>query len=295
MGGSNVSDGGTAVCEKQSSGMTSDGHAVIMCDQGFAEAPFVRPPPDEGAVVYGGLDMGAKQLVTRGGRIDLGAALASLVGTEQGPSGPSGDRYAYAIYRATLGTSQEVQSVAPAIIIDDAVFMQSYLIDIDLEGTISKRTGTDMLGSTFELTPSLPIRLKTSHDLNRVDAGIHGFPTVELAVTVTNLSAGVLSADGKTCLPALSSAGDQNPFFGVTDGSTPKLSRVPNMHGGNDDVLVIWWPMGGSDMANGFYIAPSMLMAQSTLKPYVAAPHGNPIYAPFITVDVVKSGGAACP
>jgi hypothetical protein len=266
-----------------------------MCEQGFADAPFVRPPPDTDAVVFAGLDLGAKQLVTRNGRIDLGAALAAAMGSEQAPSGSNGDRYAYAIYQAALGPNHEVQSVVPAIIVDDAVFMQSYLIDIDLEGVISQRTGTDSMGSTFELTPSLPIRLKTKHDLQRMDAGIHGFPTVDLAVTVANLSAGVLAADGRTCLSSLSSAGDHNPFLAVAAGDTLRFSRVPNMHGGNDDELVVWWSASTSDMATGFYIAPAMLMIQGMMKQYVALPHGNPMYAPSITLDVVKSGGGACP
>jgi hypothetical protein len=137
-------DGGVEVCQKQSNGM-ADGHTVTLCEEGFADPPFVRPPPDSASVVYAGLDFFAKQVVTRSGNKDAAAFLTSMAGTEAGP-GANGDRYAFAIYEVTLDANQAPQSATPVILIDDAVFMKSYFFDADLEGTISKRTGMDPSG-----------------------------------------------------------------------------------------------------------------------------------------------------
>jgi hypothetical protein len=286
------------VCPKQSEG-TTDGHAITICEEGYPEAPFVRPPPDSASTVFAGLDMRGKSFVSRGDRIDATAIMGSLTGAEIEP-GPNGDRYAYAIYEVTLGSDGKAQSATPVILINDAVFWQSYMIDSDLEGLISKRNGIDPSGApTFELTPSAPIRLKTSHDLQPMPAGQHGFPYVKVTATVSNRDASILASDGTTCLAALSSLGDTNPFAGVSTGMEPVVSRVPDMHGQADDVWVIEWPtgIGGSDMSPALYVAPWNLITPTaaTFEEAMAAPHGNPSSAPFINVKIVKGGGQSCP
>jgi hypothetical protein len=298
VGGSSDSDAGGTVCQKQSDTTTADGVAVISCEEGFGDAPFVRPPADTDSVVFGALDPMAKKLVTRTAPLDLDATAITSISKEVGNMGaPQGDRYAYAIYKATLGANQQVDTLVPAIMVDDAVFMQAYLTGIDLEGTISKQTSTDGGGATFDLTPSLPVHIKTTTDLQPMPpTGTRVFPTVNMTATVSNATAAVLGADGSTCLPSLASAGDQNPFKAVTGDVQLVFSRVPDMHGNFDNELVVAWPMqvGGTDMGVGLYISPAQLIAPSTPTQYEAFPHGNPTSSPSVKLDIVKGGGQAC-
>jgi hypothetical protein len=286
------------VCPKQSE-VIVDGHLIAICEEGYPEAPFVRPPPDSASKVYAGLDIRGKSFVTRGDRIDATPLMDSLMGSEMG-SGPNGDRYAYAIYEVTLGSDGKAQSATPVIQINDAVFWQSYMIDTDLEGVISKRNGMDPSGApSFEYNPSAPIHLKVSHDLQPMPAGHHGFPYVKVTATVSNRDVSILGSEGTTCLPSLSSLGDTNPFAVVATGMEPVLSRVPDMHGQGDDVWLIEWPtgIGGSDMSPALYVAPWNLITPTaaTFDAATATPHGNPSSAPFIKVKIVKGGGEKCP
>jgi hypothetical protein len=293
-GGAGGGDGGVlaGVCQKQSQGTTPDGYLVILCEQGFAEAPAVRPPADTTSLVYAGLAPRSKQLVTRSGRIDLGAVATSLIDKERAGTDSSvqGDRYAYTVYEVTLGPNQEVEKAVPAIIVDDAVFLRPYL-GVDFEGVVSKREGP----GKYELQPSLPIRLKASTEVQRAGAGEHGFPTAVLVATISNAADSVTGAAGTTCLPSLASAGEQNPLSDRSSGRPElKLSRIPDMHGGFDDMMIFEWPLGGMDMGGGLYLDPWQLMQTESSTHFQGSAHGTPWTIPWLTVDVVKGGGKRC-
>lgn len=258
----------------------SGGSDVTFCDQAYAERPFIRLPADSATVVYASLHLG--EWVTRNGALQPSVPSA-ITDAEHGPDGVALDRYGYAIYRLTV-VGSAVTEASVAVLVDDRLFLQQ-LQGLFFTGVVARRTSVDQ----FELVPTLPIAVRMGAALTLSDTpdGLHGYPIHTLAASVVNLTTNVRLPDG-SCMPALSAATD-SPF-----ASEPGLvfSRIPNMHGGFDDVIVVDFPeLGTSNMGNGGYLAPIGL-ASETPPPsisYGSDPHGAPGYGPSLSIDQVDS------
>jgi hypothetical protein len=238
----------------------------------------------------------------RGGAIPLHPDDAALFGGEHvGGSQPASDRYAYALYEVTLDEADRVKGFAPRILIQDQVFLDTYLAGRAFEGMISKPLGPDecsIMGASpcYELSPSAPIRVTFGGAAKPgQEPDLHGYPVATIEAVVDNADAPVKGSSGG-CMPALSSLGASDPFATQGKPVTLVFSRIPNMHGGFDDVLVVEWPMGGSNMGAGQYAAPWRLMTGEALPDaYNSAPHGTPWSAPQLHMNPVEGGGGPCP
>lgn len=281
-------DGGvdTPACLEMDTVDTGDG-PISRCLTGHADPPFVRLPPDTATTRYASFN-GTHFVDRQGQNLDVPAnAIDGEVADEN-----HGDRYGYAIYRLTFegGT---FTALTPAVLLDDRVFLER-LKGVHFQGAISRHLGE----GEYELDPSLPIALtlEDAIELSNEPDSLHGYPIHTIYARLANLDTGITRPDG-SCLAALTDAGAQNPFAGLTDVRLP-MSRIPNMHGGFDDVIVIAWPdaVGGSNMGGGGYLTPIELARDAAPAPiaYGSHPHGNPTSAPTLSVEQV-SPGAPCP
>src|SRR5665647_370151 len=117
---------------------------------------------------------------------------------------------------------------------------------------------------------------------------------------IDNFTKKVMASDG-TCMASLSALGTGSPFYQATQNKIT-LWRHPNMHGLNDQVLVMDYPTGSANLStNGMgWIAPFSVagLVQATgpnhaeveIRPH-ATPNGHLVWG----FTKVTTGGTSCP
>ncbi len=276
------------------SATTNDGHDVIVCEELFAEAPFIRPPPDEAPFAFGATD-GSMLYLRDAEPRPLTTEESALMGLGV-ENDSEAKRFGYALYRFELGDAGTVVASTPVILVEDAAFL-SFLSDVTLEGLISRRDDDPNTPNDFEDPPTLAIRLRfaaASTPSDNSDPSLDAISTSELALVVENLTDGVLASDG-SCLAPITDAGAESPF----DGAAPELKglRVPSMHGPGDNEFVIDGAQLVNHMTPGWIVLPHHLLTSTsfTFEDADFMPHGNPFSMPRLSLSVVTSGGGACP
>jgi hypothetical protein len=316
------------VCEVHAPGTSADGDAVEICERTFAERPFVRPPEDViGAggevTLYGaipGLD-GAARVVDRSGSAHLlvdegGAPLSFPDGAAELPAElrmPS-NRNLYMIYRFTgvAGTAVDPgsQQEVPSLHVTEArpvILIRGEAIDTALlgpwEGTVSARSGPD----SWSEQDRVPVRITFTavepiEDMSEWDDPAVTLPDGErftMVGTIENFTTPALASDG-TCLPALSSLGQQNPYSGAAEGEV-RMFRFPGMHLPGDHVLVLSYPpgttgLGGDGMTGLRALHPAAFLQSAPSDDWTFLsiyPHGTP-NGHRVDLRPVQGGGGGC-
>jgi hypothetical protein len=293
-GGAAGAGGASGVCPKTHAATTSDGHDVVVCDEPFAEPPYVRPPPDDAETAYVATDfvrLHVRDQAPRG----LSPDEASALGLDL-DGGTDTARHGYAIYRVTLDGEGTVTAGTPAILIVDAVFL-GFLAGRSAEGLISRhKPDPGQPSFEYEIAPTLPIRVRFGEVVPDPDPpfDLELVEPARLTAVVENLTSAVKDASGG-CLPALSDAGAEDPFAGQP---SVELSgyRYPAMHGPGDNEFVIDGAATLNHMAPGWMLLPQHLIAAEpvALSHSDFLPHGNPLQMPMLELGVVEGGGEAC-
>jgi hypothetical protein len=251
---------------------------MAVCDELYAEAPFVHLPEASATRVIAGLQVDS--FVTVDGR--------SFPAGKLGVSESESKRHALALYELELSDGR-LESFRPFLKFDEALFVKPFM-GRAYEGAISRKDGVSY---PFEAT--LPVRVEILDEV--MHASSSGFSFQARAV-ITNVNDGVTAADG-SCMPALTSYGAESPF--VTGAKvTLGVSRSPWMHGFGDDEFVldlfVDGVSAGSMMAPTWYRGPIDLV-RGTLAPagtYNGVGHGTPGYIPTLALEPVEGGGEAC-
>jgi hypothetical protein len=265
-------------CAVQHFEQTSDGKSVVVCDELYAEAPFVHlDTPDER--VFAALD-GEAFVATDGTSYPYAANFNA---------DPEMARHANALYELTLEGGR-VKSFRPAVMFPESVFVAP-LMGRAYEGTVSRLTGDGQWADEA----SLPVRIEILAEL--VESPSAG-ATYQAKVSIENLDAAVSAADG-SCLPALSSYGAEAPFP-AGDVIDLRASRVPSMHGFGDDQFVFTFEGDGAArgtlMGMSWFLGP-IDVVRGTLSPsgtYTGIGHGTPGSLPSLNLDPVEGGGEPC-
>ncbi|MCY1059202.1 hypothetical protein [Nannocystis sp. SCPEA4] len=287
-------DAPDVVCRKTHDGVTSDGHPVVVCDELFADTPYVRPPVDSGSIAYAATD--GRSIFIRGEdpRV-LETEELAVMGLDT-PGAVDLRRYAYAIYRVTLDDTDRVTASVPAILVPDAAFF-GFLAGRAAEGVISRHApDPDEPAFEYEVEPTLPVRIRfTTVADGDADPAIEPLIKQTLGVVVENAEAPARASTGQ-CLPALTAVGAENPFDGA-DLSTLVAERVPSMHALGDNEFVL----SGADTIN--HMTPSwivlphqLLLTDATIRFPEAdfTPHGSPLSMPQLRLTAVDGGGGDC-
>ncbi len=126
-----------------------------------------------------------------------------------------------------------------------------------------------------------------------------GADGAKLTGVIDNWDVAVEAADGE-CVPALSSLGEEHPFYGASEDAVA-IWRHPNMHGLNDQVTVFDYPLGSELSANGMgainLLSPAGLFATSPTEQWTATevlPHSTPNGHAIMRLRPVAGGGAPC-
>lgn len=287
-----------AICLRQHD-ETLGGATITVCDEAFPSAPFVHLPADSSSggvdTVYGGIGTDASGF----GLIGRGVAFTSAtVPSWADAEAQFGNlRYAYLLYRASVRAGV-VESVTPVVRIDDRVFTR-LIAGMVLEGGGSPRSVDPSTGEASFAVGDTSVRMRVRFDDAPADTEtdqLVGFPRFALVGHVVNFSSAFTAADG-TCLPALTSLGAANPYFGL-DGQMILL-RYPGMHAAFDDVFTLAFDASGNvNMGEGLYVGPSDLIQATapTLTDGSNGPHGTPTSGPSATLTTVDPamGGASC-
>ena len=263
------------VCARQHAETTSDGYDVVVCEELYAEAPLVHLPKTEEGHAYAGI-------------VGTGFVTADGASPSGGSIAPEDKRHGVALYEVELDGNR-VTDYRPVLVFEQALLLKPFLGNV-FEGTISRGAGEQ--GFVFE--PSLPVRLKVLADAPTKAAD----GTYEARAVIENLDQAISGSDG-SCLPALTSYGDEAPFAA---GTTLEilLERAPSMHEFGDDHVLIAFSDGrdlhGSLMAAEWYRGPIDIV-RNTLSPtgtYQGRGHGSPGSLPSVDLDPASGGGEAC-
>jgi hypothetical protein len=292
-GSSSGGSGGDAleVCPVQHPATTGDDHAVVVCDEPHPAAPRVRLPAKHAApgdaaaqIAYGWLS--GPELRTIDGEtfaVDPGDLETEHV------------RLAFTFYRLEIDASAALIAWKPAVVVDEGVLLAP-LLGRAAEGLVSARVA-DM---EFDLETTLPIRVRfdavvaDDQQVFSLPAGVRK----ELRGVIENLEDAVTADDG-SCLPALASHGDADPFLGASTASLIGIA-APSMHTLNDNHFVVVYVLdevsGGSVMGPAWFptLEPLATGEEVVFGPYSGAPHGSPTSIPSIDLSLVDGGGAAC-
>jgi hypothetical protein len=249
--------------------------SITVCDELYAEAPYVHLPAASATRVFAGLQ-GTEFIAADGTTYPYGTR----------GSDPEEKRHAVALYELEL-EGKTVTSFRPVLTFAESVFVKPFM-GRAFEGAISRR-----LGDGFAEEASLPVRVEILDEvLNATGASF------EARALVKNLEQGVTAADG-SCLPPLTSYGEESPFDAGAE-VTLEASRSPWMHGVGDDVFVIDVLVDGSSigsmMAPAWYRGPIDLV-RDTLAPtgrYDGFGHGSPGSIPSLSLELAEGGGKAC-
>lgn len=295
-------------CATEHAGTTPSGVAVQVCDELFPQAPFVHVPADTMngttvttyGVVLNGLGL---TLTTADGReLPLLNSSNTTYAISKGPSGFKAPQNLFAIYQVT-GTlvtvqgqdSLKVSSFAPV------AWVPGTVQDRFLLGTWEADAAARVASDKFD--PSMPVHFRftmtSTTDNTALWTAFGGGDGLVVSGAIDNFDASVTAADG-TCLPSLASLGAGSPFYQPTQNRLT-FWRHPNMHGLNDQVIVMDYPTGSADLSmNGMgWIGPFTPagLIHATGPDYTKTeirPHATPNGALLWNLEKVTTGGAAC-
>lgn len=263
------------VCARQHDETTGDGHDIVVCDELYAEAPYVHLPEAGDGHAYAGIV--GKRFVTTSGATHSGGDIAA-----------EDTRHGVALYDLTLD-GDAVEDFRPVLVFDDALFLKPFQ-GHSFEGTISRGEGPN----EYAFDPSLPVRVKILTDAPvKADDGM-----LEARAVIENLTEAVTASDG-SCMPALSSYGTEAPFPEGTELEI-LVRRMPSMHEFGDDHFTMSFSDGnelqGSLMAPQWYRGPIdvVLGTHAPAGTYSGRGHGSPGSLPSVDLEPVSGGGDVC-
>jgi hypothetical protein len=256
--------------------------------------PYVRPPPDSATTAFAATD--GLRLYLRGKPPrDLTTDEVDIFGVGSGGDPETARRYAFAIYRVALDGSGVVTASAPSILVEDALFL-SFLAGNAAEGLVSRhKPDPSMPNFEYEQEPSLPIRAHFGDPRPSTDSTANDelVARAELPMVLENATQPVL-ASTRTCMPALTAAGAENPFDGQSTGDL-RGARFPAMHAPGDNEFVI--DGGALNHMGAWFVMPHQLLLSDAPIAFFRqtfAGHGNPLSMPVLRLAVVEGGGGAC-
>lgn len=293
-------DGASGFCATEHAGKTPNGASVLVCDALFDAPPYVHLPADTSDTLYGAILNGlGLTLYTADGRaLPLVNASGTTYAIGHGPSGFKAPENLFAIYRVSgkvVTAGFQVSSLAAVAWVPGA--LQDSLLLGTWEATAAGRVGSNMFDETKPVRFRFTLSQKTDDTAMWTHQG--GGDGSIVSGAIDNFDAQVTAADG-TCLPSLASLGAGSPFYQPTDHRIT-LWRHPNMHGLNDQVVVVDYPTGSTDLSpNGMgYIGPfSPVLLISSAPSYTDTtirPHATPNGAKVWGLTKVTAGGASCP
>lgn len=298
---------GNAFCKSEHAG-SAGGAPVAICDELYDSPPFVHLPADAtsgtSVTVHGALMPGyGLRLFTADGReLALVSSAGERIYQSDTPGAFAMPDNLFTIYAVT-GASMtfeneaaiEVKTVTPVARIPGSVQ------DALLLGTWEAKAATRVGERKFDEAQPVAFRFTLSSTTpTTIWSAYPGTDGLEVSGQVDNFTTRVKAADG-TCLPSLSSLGTRSPFANAT-APTIALWRHPNMHGINDQVIVMDYPTASLDLSqNGMSgmgpFSPIGLIqdggpdyASVTIYPH-ATPTGHQVW----DLHKVSSGGEACP
>jgi hypothetical protein len=247
-------------CKTEHAGTTPSGAKVATCDALFDAAPFIHLPAD-GAKTYGAILNGlGLTLYTGDGRaLPLVNASGQTYAISHGPSGFKAPENLFAIYEVTGSPTTVMGEPALAVTsLRPVAWVPGSVQDARLLGTweavAAGRVGSNRFDETKPVRFRFTLTSKTDDTaLWKNFGGGDGFVATG---QIDNMTTAVTAADGTT-LPSLASLGAGSPFYQPIDRRIT-LWRHPNMHGLNDQVLVMDYPTSSVDLSpNGMgYIGP---------------------------------------
>lgn len=299
--------GGAGFCATEHAGKTPSGVAVKVCDALYTSAPFVHLPADQVSgstvttygVILNGLGL---QLYTADGRqLPLVNGSGQTYGISSGPTGFKAPQNLFAIY-AVVGTKAtssgqdaiKVSSLAPV------AWIPGKLQDTFLLGTWEAKASTRISTGKFDSTKPVAFRFTLSTTrTSSVWSNYSGTDGLIDVGAIDNFDKKVTAADG-TCLASLSSLGTSSPFYAPTANSLT-LWRHPNMHGLNDQVIVMDYPTGSADLSmngmgeiNPFTIQGLIDSRSPDYSDVEIRPHATPNGHLVWDFHKVTTGGTAC-
>ena len=300
--------GGSGFCKTEHAGKSPGGATVRVCDALYDAAPFVHLPADSGTgtiTTYGAVlnGLGLTLYTANGDAFELVNGSGQTYPISHGPSGFKAPENLFAIYAVTgtktTTTGQpaiKVSSLTPVAWVPGTI--QDRFALGTWEAQASGRVGANKFDETKPVTFRFTLASTTDNAAMWHTYG-GGDGLVDIGA-IDNFDKRVKAADG-TCLPSLASLGTGSPFYQATQNRIT-LWRHPNMHGLNDQVIVMDYPTGSTDLSmNGMgYIAPFSVvgLVQAGGPAYgdvSIRPHATPNGAKIWGFEKVTGGGASCP
>jgi len=303
-----IHDAASGFCKTEHTGSAPGVASVAICDALYDAAPFVHVPADSvsgSTVTIHGAVLGGLGLIlyTADGRqFVLASPSGESYGISRGPAGFKAPQNLFAIYAVT-GTKATISGqhglkVSKMVV---EAWVPGKVSDQLLLGTWEAMAARHVGDRKFDASMPVPFRftLATTKP-NTAFANYAGTDGLVVAGSIDNFDSGVRASDG-TCLTSLASLGAASPFDAAT-ANLITLWRHPNMHGLNDQVIVMDYPTGSVDLSmNGMgWIGPFSLMGliseggpaygDGAIYPH-ATPTGHKVWG----LKKVTSGGEACP
>ncbi len=263
------------VCQKQHTEDTSDGE-IIVCDELYSEAPYVHLPKSESDHAYAGIENG--KFRTADGKTFSGV-----------DEGAEMKRHGSALYEVMLD-GNSVTDYRPVVKFKDSLFLAPFSSRA-AEGTISRRTGA----GEWATETSLAVRVVFEAELTNTESSGNA---VSVVTRIENMDEAVTASDG-SCMPALTSYGDESTF---PSGAVVEYRgyRVPSMHHFGDDQFVFLMRLDNEDsgtLMNPTWYRGPIDLARGTIDPsgtYSGVPHGTPSGMPALDIEPVTGGGEPC-
>lgn len=285
-GGTDTGDASPADwCAAWHDAWTNDGHAVVVCDEAWPDAPRVSLPPG-GRLVALGSDQVFRDAdgVAHG---ELGDADAER---EQ-------HRHGFALYTVETDADGAVVGYAPRLLVPERLMLEPWL-SAPLEGAVGARIPNEEGDDTWSQEPSLPVRLEVASVETTPDPALAaGVLRTTIRYRIANLDHPVTAADGR-CLPSLRSHGAADAFAGVRNVEVV-AERHPSMHAFGDDEFVLGFVLdgasGGSMMGSSWYRGPSIAWdTPDEPGAFQGGAHGSPGAIPTLSLERVEGGGEPC-
>jgi hypothetical protein len=315
-GPSDDSDGGSGAGGGKADGATApfcadehvDTDKVAVCDELFEEAPFVHVPADiksgTTVTIHGALmpTYGLRLMTADGRELALVDAAGERVYQRDAPDGFAMPDNLFTVYAVT-GTMTTLEN-EPAMKVKQlkaVARVPGAVQDEHLLGTWEAKAAKRVGDRKFDEAQPASFRFTLSKSTESTIWGNYpGTDGLKLAGEIENFSKRVNASDG-TCLPSLSSLGTSSPFTAATANSIT-LWRHPNMHGINDQVIVMDYPPGSVDLSsNGmsgigaFSVAGLIQEAGPDYASTTIYPHATPTGHQVWELTMVTSGGESCP
>lgn len=260
---------------------------MVVCDQLFEEAPYIRTPQDTPTWVYGAAasveESTRRKFVTTSAEYDFEEVFAV--------DDACSIAYAYHLYRADIsdGTARDL---TPVLRVPDELFFTHWK-GKTLRAGIGKRVGPDEFDYSDDgLTPAIVVLDDTTvSDSPALDDIPGAEASVVLRGRVLNLTQPARIGQ-EACVGALSDLGEANPFYGISEISF-ELRRVPCMHGFFDDVVTVDLFPPGNNMGSGFVGVGDLLRGEVPMAG-MTSPHGVPWGGPRFDFELVEEAGTLC-